>query len=276
MAAAPAFDLQAHSTHSDGELPPAEVVRTAATAGIELLAHTDHDTVSGVDEALRAGAGEGVRMISAIELSATDDLHEELHVLGYAIDHHDEAFNAPLADLRADCERRVMAMADRLRAAGFAVDDRELNKRRSAGEPLGRPQLAHAVLSHSANVARLGDEGIVSVRELFPRYLVSGTSTYVPRSKPTVADAVALIHSVGGVAVWAHPFWDVEDADELTRTVRRFMHLGIDGVEAFYATHDRRQVELLCVLAQELDLLTTGSSDFHGPNHKIFAEFGNV
>ena len=267
------FDLQSHSTCSDGDLPPAAAVHLAAEAGVSLLALTDHDTVAGVDEALRAGEAEGMGVLSAVELSSVDGDHEELHVLGYGIEHRVAEFAETLADLRSDRERRVLSMAELMRGEGFSFDATELNERMQAGAPLGRPHLARAVLSDPANRDRLASEGITGARELFPRYLVPGASCYVPRSRPTVADAIELIHSVNGVAVWAHPFWDIDSPDEVELTLRRFTEMGVDGVEAFYPSHDRQQAELLCRVAQELDLMTTGSSDFHGPDHEMFSRF---
>jgi len=268
-----AFDLQSHSVCSDGELSPAEVVRAAAAAGVEVLALTDHDSVSGVDEALAEGARAGVRVVPATELSSVDEDYEELHVLGYLVDHRDAAFGATLEDLRGDRERRVLAMADRLREAGFELDDTELRRRQAAGDPLGRPHLAQALLSHPANAQRIAEEEIGTLKALFPRYLVPGVPTYVARTRPTVAAAIELIHDAGGVAVWAHPFWDVSEPDTVRAMLTRFASAGLDGVEAFYPTHTAEQVQLLCDVADELDLLTTGSSDFHGNEHKTFAGF---
>ncbi|HXA54291.1 MAG TPA: PHP domain-containing protein, partial [Solirubrobacteraceae bacterium] len=204
---------------------------------------------------------------------SVDDAYEELHILGYRIDHCDPAFAATLADLRGDRERRIWAMAGRLRAEGFQLNDADLRRRAAAGDPLGRPHLAHALLSHPANAPRIEAEGIGTLKELFPRYLVPGAPTYVARSRPTVAEAIELIHSAGGVAVWAHPFWDVQEPETVRAMLERFASLGVDGVEAFYPTHTAAQVELLCAIAEERDLLTTGSSDFHGSEHKTFAGF---
>jgi 3',5'-nucleoside bisphosphate phosphatase len=268
-----AFDLQSHSICSDGEFEPAAVVRAAAAAGVELLALTDHDSVSGVAEALAEGTRAGVRVVPATELSSVDDAYEELHILGYLVDFSDASFGATLEDLRADRERRVLAMADLLRAEGFELDDTELRRRVASGDPLGRPHLAQALLDHPANAERIAAESIGTLRELFPRYLVPGVPTYVARSRPTVAEAIDLIHSARGLAVWAHPFWDVSAPAEVRAMLERFAGLGVDGVEAFYPTHAREQVDMLCAVAEELDLLTTGSSDFHGASHKTFAGF---
>ena len=117
-------------------------------------------------------------------------------------------------------------MADRLRELGFELDDAPLVARREAGKPIGRPHLADAVLAHPANAERLAAEGIAGRDELFPPYLVPGAQAYVARSRPTVAEAIEVIHAAGGVAVWAHPFWDVDDPDGGARHARRVRRRG--------------------------------------------------
>ncbi len=93
------------------------------------------------------------------------------------------------------------------------------------------------------------------------------------RATPTVAEAVDAIHEAGGVAVWAHPFWDISDPDEVLDSVDRFQRLGMDGVEVFYITHTREQTELLARRCSELGLLQTGSADYHGPDNPQFHTF---
>jgi predicted metal-dependent phosphoesterase TrpH len=269
----PTFDLQAHSVHSDGSLPAAEVVELAAAAGVELFALTDHDTVDGVPEAAAKARQLGLAFSPAAELSAVHGGHEDLHVLGYELDVSDPDLIAILEDFRADRARRIEAMADRLRELGFQLDSSPLDARREAGKPIGRPHLADAVLAHPANAARLREEGIVGKNELFPPYLVPGAKAYVARSRPTVAQAIEVIHAAGGVAVWAHPFWDVDDPGEAISTLEEFARAGLDGVECFYVTHDEQQTRLLHESAERMDLLTTGSADFHGPTHDRFSVF---
>lgn len=271
----PAFDLQSHSTVSDGTLPPADVVARAAAAGIELLALTDHDAIDGVDEALEAAARiGGIRVVPAAELSALDGEHEDFHICAYGIDHHDPALVAALADFRADRNARGARMADALRACGWELDADDLDARAASGRPIGRPHLAAAVFGHPANAARLTAEGLATASDVLEAYLVPGTPAYRRRTRPTVPDAIALIHAAGGVAVWAHPFWDLADDTEVLATLDRFAADGLDGVEAFYVTHDERQTRLLHAHARERGLLTTGSADFHGPGHPHFATFG--
>jgi predicted metal-dependent phosphoesterase TrpH len=270
------FDLQSHSTHSDGALPAGEVVQAAADAGVELLALTDHDTVGGVSEALATGERIGLRVVPSVEVSAVDDgpaKDRELHILGYLIDHTDPTLSARLRDFLADRERRTLRMAAALRELGLELDETEIGARRAAGQPIGRPHLAAAVLAASANAARLREEGIADIGDLIRAYLVEGRPAYRLRDTPTVAQAITAIHEAGGVAVWAHPFWDLADAAEVLDGITRFRALDLDGVEAFYVTHTAEQTALLAERCAALGLLSTGSADFHGPRNPQFSRF---
>ena len=270
---APNFDLQSHSTHSDGQLAPAEVVRAAAQAGVELLALSDHDSLEGVDEALQAGREVGIRVVPALELSAVEHDYEDYHVLGYGIDHHDELLLERTVEARADRYRRADAMAERLEELGFAVDQTVLEARRATGAVLGRPHLATAVVTHPDNAERLQDLGLETIERFIPAYLISGKPAYMPRTRPTVQEAIGWIHDAGGVAIWAHPFWDVSEDAAVLAKIDRYRAWGLDGVECFYPTFTAEQTLLLAGRCQELDLITTGSSDYHGPTHKIFSQF---
>ncbi len=266
------FDLQSHSVHSDGALRPRDVVAAAADAGVELLALTDHDTVDGVDEAVIAGREHGIRVVPAIEISAIDE-RTELHVLGYLIDHHDRSLCERLRQFRADRSRRGESIAQALRELGFALDEDALRRRSAAGGSLGRPHLARAVVDHPANRDRLAEEGLLDPSAFLEAYLIEGRPAFRPRRRPPVAEAIAAIHDAGGVAVWAHPFWDACEPQQVLDRIDYFRSLGIDGVECFYPTHDRAQTELLADRCEQLGLLATGSSDFHGPEHREFSRF---
>ncbi len=269
----PRFDLQAHSDQSDGALSPGQVVRRAQAAGVELLALSDHDTVSGVSEALQAGRTAGISVATAVELSAVDSEAEDLHVLGYGLDHDDPGLVESLERFRSDRGARIWRMAAALEALGLHVDRTTLEARSASGRSLGRPHLARAVLDEPRNEARLADERLADATQILQAYLIRGAPAYRGRTTPTVEEAITAIHAAGGVAVWAHPFWDISDAARVVATIERFVRLGLDGVEAFYITHDRPQTLLLADTCERLGLLSTGSSDFHGPEHPLFSRF---
>jgi hypothetical protein len=270
---APTYDLQSHSLHSDGTLPPAQVVANAAAAGVELLALSDHDTVDGVEEALAAGARHGVTIVPATEISTVHGRYEDLHLLGYGIDHRDPLLAERLQAARADRELRAERMAEKLRELGWAVDDSQLAARRAAGKPIGRPHLSQAVLAHPANAERLAAAGYDDVSSFLPAFLIPGKPAYLARTHPTVAEAIGWIHDAGGVAVWAHPFWDLDADAEVLAAIDGFRADGLDGVECFYVTHTEEQTRLLAERCEQLGLLRTGSSDYHGPEHRLFARF---
>jgi predicted metal-dependent phosphoesterase TrpH len=270
------FDLQSHSTFSDGALAPASVVSEAAKAGVQLMALTDHDTVEGVSEAVARGTETGVNVVPAVEISSVDDGRErpcELHILGYLIEYSNPRFQETLGDFVADRRRRTLRMADALRDVGFKLQDEEINRRVEEGRSIGRLHLAEAALAAPENSARLQGEGIDEIGGFIRAYLVEGTPAFRMRETPTVAEAVDVVHEAGGVAIWAHPFWDLTDVDDVLATIDRFHGLGMDGVEAFYITHTREQTQAIVEHCNALGMLTTGSADFHGPENSIFSHF---
>lgn len=269
----PSFDLQSHSLHSDGELSPRDVVLAAAADGVELLALTDHDSTEGIEEALAAASTQGLRLVPAVEISTADAGQADLHILGYLIDHRVRALSDWLRSSRASREHRAWAMADAIRELGYELDEQPLREREQQGKSIGRPHLAAAVVSHPANADRLAGEGLNEPSAFLVEYLIEGRPAFRARQAPSAKEAIDVIHAAGGVAVWAHPFWDIEARDQVLATVDRFVALGLDGVECFYVTHDQLQTELLADRCEQLGVLTTGSSDFHGPGHRQFSRF---
>jgi len=270
---APTFELQSHSIYSDGELTPTEVVAAAARAGVELLALTDHDSVEGVSEAQAAAADHGIRLVAAVEISTIDAGNQDLHVCGYMVDPASAALGEQLRRSRGDREGRAQRMAAALDELGWQLDREALAGRVQSGGTIGRPHLAQAVVAHPDNAARLEREGLTDPSAFLEAYLIEGRPAFRRRTAPDVADAIELIHRAGGLAVWAHPFWDIAADTAVLETLDRFAASGLDGVEAFYVTHTRAQTELLVARCSELGLLTTGSSDFHGPMHRKFNRF---
>ncbi len=251
------IELQSHSTVSDGQLLPSGVVEEAAKAGVTTLALTDHDAVAGVPEAGEAARSLGVELVPAIEMSCVHEYAEDLHICGYWVDLEKIG---PACE-RAQQERRERAgeIVENLRREGFELTLDDAIREAGAADSIGRPHIAKAA-------GATGDLG-----PFFEEYLVPGAKAFVPRKWPTAAQAIELIRDAGGAAVIAHPYWDISAPDEVDDLIRS---LGADGVETFYPTHSREQTEHLLKLCEELDLVPTGSSDYHGPTHKTFAKFG--
>jgi predicted metal-dependent phosphoesterase TrpH len=249
------------------------VVRAAAAAGVELLALSDHDTAAGVPEAAEAAAAIGIGLVPATEITSLLDGRQDLHVLGYLIDPKRPALTEALERSRSDREHRADRMADALVELGFELDRAALADRAAAGKSIGRPHLAQAVVDVPANRTRLAAEGLLDPTSFLVAYLIEGKPAFRPREAPSVEQAIELIHEAGGLAVWAHPFWDVREPAEVLAMIDRFRAAGLDGVESFYASHTREQTKLLVGRCAELGLLSTGSSDFHGPNHHTFSRF---
>jgi hypothetical protein len=251
------IELQSHSTVSDGQLAPAGVVEEAAKAGVTTLALTDHDAVAGVPEAAEAARGAGIELVPAVEMSCVHEYAEDLHICGYWTD---------LEKIGPACERaqqerraRAGAIVEDLRREGFDLTLDDAIREAGAADSIGRPHIARAA-------GASGDLG-----PFFEEYLVPGAKAFVPRRWPTAAQAIELIREAGGVAVIAHPYWDISDPTEVEHLIRS---LAPDGVETFYPPHTKEQTAHLLSLCKELDLVPTASSDYHGPTHKTFAEFG--
>lgn len=253
------IDLQSHSTVSDGELPPAEVVAAAAKAGIKTMALTDHDSIDGIAEAAEASKREGVALVPAAEISCIHESIDDLHMLGYWID--TDAI-AP-ACRRAQQERvtRAEEIVERLNAQGVSVKFEDAIAEAGDASSVGRP--------HIAKAAGVQPDGM---KPFFEEWLVPGAKAFVSRRWPTASEAVRSIHEAGGAAVLAHPFWDLDDPKAVAALID---DLSLDGVEVFYPAHTREQTKFLLGVCADRGLAATGSSDFHGPNHKLFNAFGS-
>jgi predicted metal-dependent phosphoesterase TrpH len=252
------IELQSHSTVSDGQLLPAEVVEKAAEAGVTTLALTDHDAVAGVPDAKAAAERLGIELVPAIEMSCVHEYAEDLHICGYWVDLEKIG---PACE-RAQLERRNRAgeIVENLRREGFDLTLEDAIREAGAADSIGRPHIAKAA-------GATGDLG-----PFFEEYLVPGAKAFVPRRWPTAAEAIELIHAAGGVAVIAHPYWDISEPGKVEDLIRS---LGADGVETFYPPHTKEQTAHLLALCKELDLVPTASSDYHGPTHKTFSKFGD-
>lgn len=255
------IDLQAHSTVSDGQLPPREVATAAAEAGVTVMSLTDHDAVAGVPDAVAAAEEAGIECVPAVEMSCVHKYSDDLHMLGYWVD-LDQI--APACD-RAQQERvnRAREIIERLNALGVEVTFEAAAAEAGAADSIGRPHIARA-----AGAGR-------DLGPFFEEYLVPGAKAFVPRRWPSAEEAVDLIHAAGGAAVVAHPYWDVGEPSQVRDlAVSLAVEVGLDGIESFYPPHTKGQTAHCLALCTELELVPTGSSDFHGPTHGTFSRFG--
>jgi predicted metal-dependent phosphoesterase TrpH len=243
----PHVDLHAHSTASDGSRLPTAVVVAAKAAGLSAIALTDHDTMDGVAEAVAAADELGIRVVPGVELSATDD-QREIHLLGL----HIQRASALEESLRAFRERRharAIQIVAKLNELGVAISFDDVLAR--AGDAaIGRPHLARVLIE--GGWAR-------DSRDAFDRYLGSGRPAYVPKHRLSVADAIALVHAGGGLAVLAHP-----GPEGRRETIGRFVALGLDGVEVRHPGHTAEDTHRLAALTEFFGLVPSGGSDWHG------------
>ena len=245
-------DLHIHSFHSDGIYAPSRVVEMAAAAGLSAMALTDHDTVDGVEEAVRA-APAGFEVIAGLELSSVYR-GREIHLLVYHLDQRDPAVKAFLEPLREDRRLRAERIVARLNASGVAVTMAEVIEIAGAGgvaAAIGRPHIADAIVRHGA--AR-------DIDDAFVRYLRRGQPGYVARACVPVSDAVAFVHARGAALVVAHPALNLGESD--TEALARE---GLDGIEVWHPSHSEDQRGRLLRMTSRLGILATGGSDYHGP-----------
>jgi predicted metal-dependent phosphoesterase TrpH len=243
------IDLHSHTTASDGQYPPEELVRMALKAGITRLALTDHDTVAGISAARASAQANGLELIAGIELSATLN-RREVHVLGHFVEPLEPELARFSESKRSERHRRMEQMIQKLRSIGIPMTLAEVEAQ-SGGENLGRPHLARALL----------ERGLVSsVKEAFDRYLGNGCPAFVEREELLTADAIGLIHRAGGTATLAHPGVSKVERFE----IERLKHEGLDGLEVHHSDQGPSMQAKYLEIAHACELVPTAGSDFHG------------
>jgi predicted metal-dependent phosphoesterase TrpH len=249
--AAVRIDLHVHSNASDGTDDPAEVMRRAAVAGLDVVALTDHDTQAGLAEA-RAALPDGLTLVPGMELSCQLN-GRSVHLLGYLFDQEDPALGAETSQIRDDRTYRARAMVDRMRELGADVTWEQVAAI-AGGAVVGRPHLARA-LAASGAVATPADAFTAD-------WIADGGRAFVDRYAPDLDRAVGLVRAAGGVPVLAHPRSPgYEIPDEV---IAALAGAGLCGIEVFHFDHDQSQRLRLTQLARSLNLIMTGGSDDHG------------
>ncbi|MFF9334990.1 PHP domain-containing protein [Streptomyces albogriseolus] len=247
------IDLHTHSTASDGTDTPAELVRKAAAAGLDVVALTDHDTTRGHAEAL-AALPQGLTLVTGAELSCRLD-GVSMHLLAYLFDPEEPALLAERELVRDDRVPRAKGMIAKLKALGVPVTWEQVARIAGDGS-VGRPHVASALVE-------LGVVG--SVSDAFtPEWLADGGRAYVPKHETDPFEAVRLVKNAGGVTVFAHPAAVKRGRTVPESAIAELAAAGLDGIEVDHMDHDPDTRTRLRGLADELGLLVTGSSDYHG------------
>jgi len=249
------IDLHTHSLHSDGAQTPTDVVKTAADAGLSAIALSDHDCIEGVQEAMDAGNRLGVEVIPAVELSAQSDT--ELHILGYFIDIHNKRLQDTMKYALQVRDERQEETCRKLREQGFDITMEE-----ARAEAHGNPVLCRA---HFAQImVRKGYAE--SVKDAFNRFLSVGCYAYSNRQALTGPEAVSVIREAGGIAVAAHLHLIKMPDDELREYLKSLIPYGLDGVEGYYTDYTPDMEIRYRAMAEELGLVISGGTDYHGAN----------
>lgn len=262
------IDLHAHSTASDGTDTPAELVRNAVEAGLDVVALTDHDTVGGYGEAAEAlrGLGSPLVLVTGAELSCRLGGPEgiSMHMLAYLFDPAEPSLHRERELVRDDREPRARAMVARLQELGVPVTWEQVA--RIAGGPLtgvsvGRPHIATAMV----------EAGVVAtVSDAFTQeWLANDGRAYVAKHELDPFDAIRLVKAAGGVTVFAHPGAHKRGETVPDEVTAQLAAAGLDGIEVDHIDHDEPTRARLRALAAETGLLTTGSSDYHGSRKTV-------
>lgn len=258
-------DLHTHTTASDGQYTPVQLVRLAGEWGLSVLAVTDHDTVAGVNEAREAGAALGVRVIRGVELSAKE--HPNFHILGYGFRDGDTELSRLCEKFRAGRDERKYKIVDFLQGKGVEIDLSEVEAL-AGGEVIARPHFAQVMVRHGY---------VPTNREAFDRYL--DTEEFRRKVKRFKADArtcVEAIKAAGGKVSLAHPYQMELPDDELEALVKQLTNWGLDAIECYYPKYTARQQEFYLHLAAKYKLHCTGGSDFHGEKVKPDVELAKL
>ena len=249
------IDLHTHSSVSDGTDTPAELVRKARAVGLDVVALTDHDTFDGLDEAVAEGDRLGISVVRGMELSCSRR-GDSVHVLAYGADPASPGLAAEMARVRDGRLGRLAGVLAKLAELGVSVSEADVMAQVGDSPSVGRPHIADALIK----AGHVRDR-----QEAFDRFLADGGPAHVHRYTIEVDRGIDLVHEAGGVAVIAHPWGRgreyVLPSSVLEELVRDH---GLDGIEVDHQDHDSETRQRLRTLADDLGLLATGSSDYHG------------
>ena len=257
-------DLHTHSSASDGQYTPDELVQRAKDKEIEILSITDHDTVDGLNAAEKAATKAGILLLRGVELGAME--HKNLHLLGYHFSEDASNIKALCTVKQKNKELRNRRMIEFLRSKGIDLALEEVADI-AGGTNISRPHFAQLMVK----------KGFVStVREAFDRYLDTKEYDSIRVAKISARDCLDAVKADGGVVSLAHPYQLGYDDEMLRETVKKLADRGLDAIECFYPKHTTEQTAFYLKLARDFGLHVTGGSDFHGESVKPDVEMARV
>ena len=248
------IDLHTHTTCSDGTDRPRELVNKAIVQGLEVLGISDHDTTSGWEEATQALRG-SLKLALGAEISCLTTDGVSVHMLGMLFDPNHKEMQTVLEETRDGRLPRMRTMIEKMRAEGMDISIEDVEKAMPAGATMGRPHLADALVAKK--IVKSRDEAFIDLLHNDSRF-------YVSHAAPTPVEAIALIRRAGGVAVIAHPFASHRGQILKPDDFADLVAAGLNGIEVDHRDQNPDERAMLRVIAQELDLVVTGSSDYHG------------
>ena len=252
-------DLHIHTNYSDGVFSPEKVIDAAINVGLEVISLTDHDNVLSYNVAqnyikqLEEEDKKTIKIIQGVEINTMHNNYE-IHILGYFMNTDNSDFQSLIKTQQQARIVQTHEIVDLLnKKEGIKIRFEDIKSQVAEGGSIGRPHIAKAI----TNVG-----GTNTVMEAYAKYINDRSNVYVQRKTVTPHDAVEIIYDAGGIPVIAHPH-DLEIAEEL---IRKLMHCGLRGIEAYHRKHSPAIVEYFSSMAEELGLIVTGGSDFHAPN----------
>jgi predicted metal-dependent phosphoesterase TrpH len=248
------IDLHTHTTCSDGTDSPRELVNKAIVQGLQVLGISDHDTTSGWEEATQTLRG-SLQLALGAEISCLTHDGISVHMLGMLFDPKHAEMQQVLEETRDGRLPRMRKMIEKMRAEGMDISIEDVEKAMPAGATMGRPHLADALVAKK--IVKSRDEAFIDLLHNDSRF-------YVSHAAPTPAEAIALIRRAGGVAVIAHPFASHRGQILQSEDFAELVAAGLNGIEVDHRDQNPDERAMLRVIARELDLVVTGSSDYHG------------